>query len=277
MKSHFIVFNLVILCLLIPIKVKAQTNRVRNIISATSDIAQPITLKTNLGDYTFIGSITVYGNLTSIEAYDINGNRIVDIAPHKEETVIEDGRPITKKWYLLSSVNYGSSQLSTEGKDGLFHNPYFKSSGVGEPKGFMAKNDSDWWSMTYASLGYGTQYGGAWGANITAKTVGGAFGITGGIGYDSRDLDNKNKPTWYIAGLIGFKAWDLEIGPICRYNPKKAIRDKGLVLMTNLNIPIYGPFGINGGIGFYLPFSEKNPTPYLEWSVGLTIRLHQSI
>ena len=255
------------------ISVLAQSDVYINYFTVASGMAQPITVVTNLGNFTFSGTYTIKGKIESIEAYTINGDKI-DVGTPK----IKEGQTpnsTIEYYYTLHSYYNGSSSYVFDG-DGLASvSTYNLSSGVGEVKGFMAKNYKDWKRKTYISAGYGTQYGGAYGVNVTAKTMSGLFGITGGLGYDER-LGEKKFPTWYAALLMGWKGWDIELGPVSRYRPEKYSKDIGLVLMTNANIPIYGPFGINAGIGCFFSFKEKNPKPFLEWNVGLTIRLHQA-
>ena len=273
MKSKFL-FVAVIL-FLAHMTVYAQSEIFINYFTVPKNMAQPVTVITNLGTYTFSGTYVIYGRIEKIEVFNINGERIEVDKPRIKEGITATGASCVEYYYSFTKFYKGSSSYVFEGQDSREHNPYYFSSGVGEVKGFMAKNYKDWRRKTYIGTGYGTQYGGARGVSVTAKTASGLLGLAGGVGYDER-LSEKSFPTWYAALLMGWKGWDIEIGPVSRYRPEKYCKDFGLVLMTNASIPIYGPFGINAGIGYFLSFHEKNPTPFLEWNVGLTVRLHQA-
>ena len=259
---------------LLQLELQAQPSDHINYFTVASQMNQPITIVTNLGTFTFSNTFTIIGEIEKIEAFDINGNIALVNGPQIKES--SESKALIEYYYTISKCYRGTSALVFDGADNKSHSPYYLSSGMGEIKGFMAKNDPDWEKKTYLGIGYGTEFGGAFGVNATAKTLHGLLGVSGGMGFDPR-IKNSKAPTWYLAFLMGYKGWDVEIGPVSRYRPQKYGRDFGLVVMTNINISIYGPFGINAGVGGFLSFYEKSPTPYLEWNVGLTIRLHQSI
>ena len=250
----------------------AQTETFVNYFTVPYNMAQPVTVKTNLGTFTFSETYTIYGRIETIEAYNINGQTIVVQRPKIKEGKTADGVSCIEYYYSFISY-YDDSPYVRYGQDEREHNPFYFSSRVGEVKGFMARNYPKWRRKTYIGMGYGVQYGGGYGVNITAKASRGLIGISGGVGYDNRFKDDK-KPFWYLAALMGWKCWDIEMGPVCRYHPLRYRRETGIALMTNWNISIYGPFGINAGIGYFLPLEDKTE-PDLEWNAGITIRLHQ--
>ena len=81
MKRALVIFG-VIVSLFISFNVNAQNVLVRRPvithISASSNIARPITVKTNLGTFTIYGeSIEVKGHVSEIEGFDGNGDKIM--------------------------------------------------------------------------------------------------------------------------------------------------------------------------------------------------------
>ena len=247
----------------------AQNEGYINFFTVSHFMAQPVTIKTNLGTFTFNDTYSVKGRIESIAAFDINGNEIFVEAP-----VIKQGSgPYIECYYSFSSF-YNNSQKSLEGQDNRIHNPYILSSGKGDVPWIEKKDLPDWRRKLYVSAGYGTQYGGGVGANITGKIKAGLFGASLGIGYDGRP-DNNKTPTWYAALLMGIKNWDIEVGIINRYFPNRGYRGLGLTILTNYTIKIYGPIGLNLGVGYTMYGNGKNPLFNFEYSAGLTIRLHQ--
>lgn len=250
----------------------SQNGAYVNYFTVTSNVPQPVTIVTNQGTFSFRASYIVYGVIDSIEAFDVNGNRIANVAPQEYALREEKGRRTQEARYVLSASIPGTSGVVYEGQVSGDHNPYYFSAGPGKVYGFMAKDDEYWYRKTYVSIGAGAQYGGPFGVNITAKALQGVFGITGGVGMVRREAE-KNAMTWYLAGLIGYKNWDIELGALNSYSTYTNKHDLGLAAMTNLNIRIYGPFGFNAGVGFLIP--QKGDDIDLLLSLGLTVRLHQ--
>lgn len=56
-----------------------------NYFEVASNIAKPVTMKTAQGTYTIRGGERIDGNLGWVEAYDANGNKIVNNTPYKTE------------------------------------------------------------------------------------------------------------------------------------------------------------------------------------------------
>ncbi len=268
---------LIALCLLsVSTKIHAQSGEFVNYFTVSSEIAQPVTIQTNLGTFTFIGTYCLKGKIENILAVDINGNRIVVDNPTLRTTTDSDNAVTAEYYYTFSLIMANTSPYVYDSNYRGRHNPYYFSAGLGEPQGFMAKYNPDWWRKAYASIGYGTQYGGSWGMNLTAKTVSGLLGVTGGFGYDNRIEPEQNKATWYLALLVGIGGWDVEFGPMSKYSPRLGRKDTGYAIMTNAHFPIYGPFGLNAGIGAFYSKTDKQSTSVVEYNIGITVRLHQS-
>ena len=268
---------LVALCFLsMSTKILAQSSGFVNYFTVSSTIAQPVTIQTNLGTFTFSGTYCLEGKIENILATDINGNWIVINDPTFRTTTDSDNAETAEYHYTFSSIMANTSPYVYNGSYRGNHNPYYFSAGLGETKGFMAKNNPDWMRKTYASIGYGTQYGGSWGMNLTAKTVSGLFGLSGGLGYDNRIEPDQSKATWYLALLVGLEGWDVEFGPMSKYSPRLGRKDNGYAIMTNAQFPIYGPFGLNAGIGAFYSKTDKQSTSVVEYNIGITVRLHQS-
>lgn len=99
-----------------------------NYFEVSSSIAQPVTIKTNLGTYKFSGKFTLYGHISSIEAFDAHGNKITNTQPYKYSSSGEH-------WYRFSSI-YQSYDWGSD-------NSYSSSSSTGQTLG-----NAMWNSMT---------------------------------------------------------------------------------------------------------------------------------
>lgn len=82
-----------------------------NYFEVASNIAKPVTMKTSKGTYTIWGGERIEGNLGWMEAWDANGNKIVNTSPYKTE--IGTNKPTIRR-YRFKDLYKSSSSSSTK-------------------------------------------------------------------------------------------------------------------------------------------------------------------
>ena len=71
--------------LLIVLETVVYAQEIINFFEVANNIATPVTIKTNLGTFQINGGETIRGSITSLTAFDANGNRIVQNSYYKSE------------------------------------------------------------------------------------------------------------------------------------------------------------------------------------------------
>lgn len=107
--KHFSRISLILFFLLLSISSWADDEV--NYFEVASNIAKPVTIKTNLGDYSFYNNFTLHGHISRIEAFDANGNRIVNTQPYKWEA----GKG---HWFKFDRIY--TSPYSSESDSGIY-------------------------------------------------------------------------------------------------------------------------------------------------------------
>lgn len=87
-----------------------------NYFEVASNIAKPVTMKTGKGTYTIWGGERIDGNLGWIEAYDANGNKIVNNTPYKTET--GTNKPTIRRYKFQTLYKSTSSSSSNQSNSG---------------------------------------------------------------------------------------------------------------------------------------------------------------
>lgn len=176
-----------------------------NYFEVSSNIVTPVKVKTNLGTfYIYSGeSKRVDGHISSIVAYDANGNQIVNNTPYKTET--GTGKPTVKYWrFTLIYEN----QSGTIGGGSV---PQGKSSGGAEVANKFDKKVRE--LIVVPMDGYpnlqvraGASFSMAEYASLKAELGEmGGYVLAGGIGKSLFDKDENGK-SWYAA--VGYYAGD---------------------------------------------------------------------
>ena len=87
-----------------------------NYFEVASNIAKPVTMKTGKGTYTIWGGERIDGNLGWIEAYDANGNKIVNNTPYKTE--IGTNKPTIRRYRFQTLYKSTPSNTSNQSNSG---------------------------------------------------------------------------------------------------------------------------------------------------------------
>lgn len=198
-----------LLCLLTsPLTLSAQ--EVVNIFQVGSDICEPVTLKTSKGDYTFRSSITIYGNISWFEAYDCQGNQIVNPSG---STSTASGQA-TVRTYVLKTLYESSSSSSSsyssntqESSQRVIENTITH---VGSSMGRFASSMAYWPAAGYPNLTLNLGASHLFGEFARLKAcLGGAGGfiLYGGVGKDwIFKGENHEKLSWHC-GLGYYGSW----------------------------------------------------------------------
>lgn len=83
-----------------------------NYFEVTSNIKKPVTMKTGKGTYTIWGGERINGNLGWIEAYDADGNKIVNNTPYKTE--IGTDKPTIRRYKFQMLYKSQTSSTSNQ-------------------------------------------------------------------------------------------------------------------------------------------------------------------
>lgn len=214
----------------------AQNREMINHFTVTSNVPQPVMIVTNLGAYCFSYDYVILGKITKLEAYDINGNHIVNIQTKKSNSSNE-------VWYLLSIVAKGSSPYIYEGGDASIE--HYSTYSVSQERRRLSYG-----GFPNLQLRIGT---GVMGESVNLKTVLGSdsvgFGLFGGVQKDL--LFFKNSNSGYIDG------WNAGLG-LCGGGLHNEL-SFDLIVGNHYRIPKYFLFSFqwshffgSGRIGFFL-------------------------
>lgn len=270
------IFTALITLILAFLPANAQTNVEYNYFRVENTIAQPVKIETNLGTFTFSNSFTLKGHISHLVAYDANGNKIVNTQPQSKSLHFGNDKP-DEFWYVFSTV-YGSSSGSSSSQGQS--QPTFSYSGPNpvEALGTALMNsiDDDYLTRIYAGVGYGSQFGGSFGANLRTKVLCGALDLSLGIGKSTSEYPYattfSDKVNWYAGLGISYLNYNiLQMGWINRYDPSKGMIIRGLHFATDYSIRFYRDWGVVAGIGMTLDRSTSKT--FFEWSIGLTYDL----
>ena len=235
-----------------------------NYFQVSSNIAQPVTIKTNLGTYSFSGSFTLRGHISRMEAFDHNGNRIVNTQPYEYER----GTNVNKNWYRFSDIyeSYSSSydDDSNYGGDSLSGAAYSLGTALGSVLAYGLISGAEGaaeWGYGLAKLdvsgGLGYLYGG-FGGQVSFRLPR-IIGISGGLGKTVKN-DGLN---WSIGPQIWLtNMWNIGASYY------KFQDFKGWGFTTGLEIHLFGPVGLKGDIGLC---TDGNTD--VIWDAGIMIRL----
>lgn len=227
----------------------------------SSTIAQPVTIKTNLGTFTFSGSYTLNGHISRLEAYDYYGNKIVNTQPYKYER----GTERNINWYRFTDIYENDSNSESSYSEGGSDNGFSSlGQGIGQALayGMVAgtQKASGWGRGRYKidlSLGYGHNYG-IVGGQLSFRFPK-ILGLSCGVGIEPWRFEKIN---WSVGGQIWFtNSWNIEASLI------QILDDMYWGFSTGLDIHLFGPIGLKGDIGIT---SNKN----FLFDVGLIFRLY---
>lgn len=232
MKKSFFVLLFIFLA---PICL-SQNREIINHFIVTGNVPQPVLIVTNLGAYSFSYDYVLIGNITMLEAYDINGNRIINIQK-RSSSITND------VWYMLSTIAKGTSPYIYEGID----------SGVEHYSTYAVSQENrrlSYGGFPNLQLRIGT---GFLGESATLKTVLGSnsigFGLFGGAQKDM--LFFKNNNSGFIDG------WNVGLG-LCGGGLHNEL-SLDLIVGNHYRIPKYFLFSFqwshffgSGRIGFFL-------------------------
>lgn len=282
-----------------------------NHFEVSSTIAQPVTIKTDIGDFSFRDHYTLYGHFSRLEAFDYHGNKIVNTQPYKREWST-DG---TISWYRFSDIYENESDSSQNniitsnrsrssgsgGSSSSSYTPDYSDSGaeallvIGAAAigvGLYIAGARSTWDMNMSRLdlgvGAGNKYGPCiWGTSLTYRWPR-IWGITGGLGFGkySSSYSPKRKLNSYLGGQVWmYNGWNVELG-LNYYDDN--IGDKfyydeygnlhghqqrfGWYAMTNTEFCLFGPVGFYGGVGATGRFSKSTKIIGL-LDLGIIIRL----
>lgn len=264
-----------IIAFIVPFVFANAQSAIFNYFEVSSSIAQPVTIETNLGTYTFSNSFTLKGHISRLVAYDANGNKIVNTEPKKKSLHFGNNEP-DKYWYVFSSTYTSTSSSrpsSTESQ------PSFNYSGPNpvEALGTALMNsiDDDYMTRIYAGVGYGTPFGGSFGANLRTKVLCGALDLSLGMGKSLHEYPYADsfseKINWYAGLGISYLNYNIiQMGWINRYDPSYGMV-QGLHFGTDYSLRFYKDWGVVLGIGLTVP--KHSDDVLFEWSVGLTYDL----
>lgn len=232
-----------------------------NYFQVSSNIAQPVTIKTNLGTYSFRGSFVLNGHISRMEAFDYYGNRIINTQPNKYER----GTKVNKNWYVFSAVyesDSGNSGYANDRQDsygGSSSPGYSRGPAVGPGPIYSPERPSGWGlgkSKLDISAGVGVLYG-VCGGQVSYRLPR-LFGVSGGLGVSpGKDY----KVNWNVGAQIWITNW-WNIGT----SYIKLEDGYGWGFYTGAELHLSGPIGLKGDIGF-------SPKGWRILDLGVIIRL----
>lgn len=232
------------------------------------NIAQPVTIKTNLGTFSFSGSYTLNGHVSRLEAFDAHGNRIVNTQPYKSSI----GTSGVVNWYRFSDI-YGNSSPSSS-----------SSSSYSRP------SESASWQLfqgvmglgSYSDDAYNLQVRGGW-SRYHAENISLKGGLAGMylMGTLGKDFINKNerKPLRWSAGAGMRLIFDDILSDFC-FGIKLGNRGLGLDGFVDTEWTSWlfdSNFGIYANVGLATPFDKEYifalESFYLDVQVGIAVKL----
>lgn len=94
------------------IYIGAGAQEIINHFEVGSNIAKPVTIKTNLGTFEINGGEQITGNISSLTAYDANGNKIVQNSYYKSEW--NSSHTYHNRYYRFTDIYKTSTQSSND-------------------------------------------------------------------------------------------------------------------------------------------------------------------
>lgn len=291
-KKWVLSFSLLVLSVAVA---SAQNSDHVNYFKVTSGIAQPVTIKTNLGTYTFSGSFVLHGHISSMEAFDYYGNRIVNTQPIKWSR--------NESWYRFSDI-YGPYGDDDSEPGPYVEPPVFDDGGTWLLLGaavlgvglYVAGAQSTWYEDTNRwdlGIGLGNKYGpGVLGISLTRRWPR-VWGVTGGMGIANYtpDYTRHMKLNCYLGGQVWmYNGWNIEAGlsyfdygerqtnynwngtqSSVSYSYDHTSQQLGWYFMTNTEFGLLGRVGFCGGVGLARAFGQDSRLRGLI-DIGLVIR-----
>lgn len=103
--------KLSLLVAMLAIAMIGMSQDIINYFEVSKNIAKPVTIKTSKGTFKIYGGERIDGNLSWLEAYDANGNKIVNNTPYKTDS--GTNKP-TIRYYRFSMLYNSSSTTPTK-------------------------------------------------------------------------------------------------------------------------------------------------------------------
>ena len=288
-------FILAFLSALFTITAIAQEQTYINYFTVKDNIAQPVTIYTNLGTYKFSGSYTLYGHISRLSACDANGNKIVNTQPKKRSYSTNKNKPM-EFWYVFDMI-YSSSGSSYS--TGYYSNNYdggstddaLAAAGAAAVVAagalvFVGAANSDWdeyrtrididpiWGQKLGKYGVSVSWRG--------KSV---LGLTAGIGKDTKDHYSYSyneygvdtKKTTSMRWMAGLQLWfvnglNFELGVGSMYHHRLSDVKTSAYVMTNAELHLFNGVGLYTGFGVGKSLSGSAPVKFI-WDVGLRLRI----
>ena len=305
--TQYSITAILLLSALSSFSVASAAGKVFNFFYMGRNVCAPVHIKSSIGEFYVNSGDCVEGNLTFLEAWDCNGNKILDNSP--DETHFQsDENTLTRIYrfeYLYTStdnMSYGSQpeeyvpgnqsmDYGYEG-DGSFNQQM--ASATGEVagnfiSGYMGAVESashvEVSGYPYGAINVGMSrfYGEFVRMSITLGGMGG-FHAFGGVGKDwIFGLDNNDKLAWHV-GIGAYFSWGGDI-----FDPNTqaikldvAIGETPVVINKGFLVEVtYEHFfgkrkriGAFGGIGYSLG-NFKATDPEIDWDfqIGLAFKL----
>lgn len=191
--------------ILIAIEAAACAQEIINYFEVSNNIATPVTIRTNLGTFQINGGEKIEGNITSLSAYDANGNLIVQNSYYKSKW--NSSHTYHYRYYRFESTYNQSTYSGNNSSKTSSNNNFERSIGQASQSVSRAQGQfidaaavmSDIPMSGYPNLqvrsGISVAYGELIGLQAELGGKGGWI-LGGGIGKDYiRDIDSLS---WYI-------------------------------------------------------------------------------
>ena len=292
-----------------PHSIRARTNSFAqpkkqyiNYFEVADNIAQPVRIHTNLGDYSFSRSFTLHGELTRVEAFDAHGNKINNVKPQRRSIKADASRP-NEYWYAFKDVTIVEAKpMPGRPPVNNYYNNYY-GYGYYDPLDelrydagvtgiaaiaavFVAGAVSTWDEKKNRfdlDVGYWSRCDG-FGIGVAYRSPS-IFGIAGGIGLAMKDHNlfrtstagsdyayRSDSKRWYAAGQVWItNGWNLEVGVGNRYFDHLNDISTAISFSSNAEIHISGPVAFYGGLGCVT--AKGGGDVFFIWNAGLRFRL----
>lgn len=265
MKQKSVIRRFVLLLALIPTICQAQD--VVNYLSAASSICVPVKVKTNLGTFeVYHEPKTVVGYISSIEAWDCEGTKIMDLSPDHSEKSYSTEHPTRMVYtYIFKTLYSSSASSSSRSSSG--------SGNWGKVAQKAATIQMDGYPNVQLQLGGSTSYG----EYARVKYCGGGAG--GGMVYASvgkdmlSDAEFNNKLLWNVGfGYYFTMSKNSDFSIDVNYGQTSKIKEK--VMGVNIAFSYFfgksTRFGLFGGAGYDMttPWGDNMVTESA-WDVNI--------
>ncbi len=240
-----------------------------------NSVAQPVTVRTDQGDFTFRNSYTFYpaGHVSRLEAFDANGNRIVNTQPQRKSIHTGTGSEPNEYWYVFSSVYDSDSGYGYSGSSG----GYSSDNGNQFLDNLRGLNTIAYYSDDATNFQIRAGWGRLMNDNVTLKYCFGAMFIEGGLGKNIFSNDASSS-RWTLGAGNRFVMDDF--GDLSLSLDAAGDNDKNWCIVINAGATWwinYSRFGLYANLGLGLPYE---PTiifdvehPFLDFQAGITIKL----